>query len=168
MLCLLKLSFKVYLIIWSIEWSDFMDKEKLMVIDGSSLIHRAFYALPLLSNKKGIYTNGVYGFLTMLYKVLDEKKPDYICVAFDKKGPTFRHEEYDKYKAHRSATPTELVQQFPIIREILDAMKIKYLELSRFEADDIAGTLARVGEENSMEVILVTDRKSTRLNSSHL
>lgn len=136
-----------------------MDKEKLMVIDGSSLIHRAFYALPLLSNKKGIYTNGVYGFLTMLYKVLDEKKPDYICVAFDKKGPTFRHEEYDKYKAHRSATPTELVQQFPIIREILDAMKIKYLELSRFEADDIAGTLARVGEENSMEVILVTGDK---------
>ncbi len=136
-----------------------MDKKKLMVIDGSSLIHRAFYALPLLSTKKGIYTNGVYGFLTMLYKVLDEKKPDYICVAFDKKGPTFRHEEYDKYKAHRSATPTELVQQFPIIREILDAMKIKYLELSRFEADDIAGTLARLGEENSMEVILVTGDK---------
>ena len=133
-----------------------MDKKKLMVIDGSSLLHRAFYALPLLSTKEGIYTNGIYGFLTMLYKVQEEKKPDYICVAFDKKGPTFRHEEYDQYKAHRQSTPSELAQQFPIIREILDAMKVQYLELTGFEADDIAGTLAKIGEENSLEVILVT------------
>lgn len=136
-----------------------MNNKKLMIIDGSSLIHRAFYALPLLSNKKGLYTNGVYGFLTMLYKVLEDKKPDYICVAFDKKGPTFRHEEYDKYKAHRSATPSELAQQFPMIRDILDAMNIKYIEMSGFEADDIAGTLAKTGEENSLEVILVTGDK---------
>ncbi|MDR7857046.1 DNA polymerase I [Tissierella sp.] len=136
-----------------------MDKKKLMIIDGSSLIYRAFYALPLLSNKDGIYTNGVYGFLTMLYKVKEEQKPDYICVAFDKKGPTFRHEEYDKYKGNRQATPSELVQQFPIIREILDAMNIKYLELSGFEADDIAGTLAKMGEENLIDVILVTGDK---------
>ncbi len=136
-----------------------MDKKKLMIIDGSSLIYRAFYALPLLSTKNGIYTNGIYGFLTMLYKVQEEKKPDYICVAFDKKGPTFRHEEYDKYKAHRDVTPSELVQQFPIIREVLDAMKIKYLEISGFEADDIAGTLAKIGEENLLDVILVTGDK---------
>jgi len=120
-----------------------MDKKKLMIIDGSSLLYRAFYALPLLSTKDGIYTNGIYGFLTMLYKVQEEKKPDYICVAFDKKGPTFRHEEYDKYKAHRQSTPSELAQQFPIIRE----------------ADDIAGTLANKGEENSLEVVLVTGDK---------
>ncbi|WP_353096666.1 DNA polymerase I [Tissierella praeacuta] len=136
-----------------------MDKKKLMIIDGSSLLHRAFYALPLLSTKEGIYTNGIYGFLTMLYKVQDEKKPDYICVAFDKKGPTFRHEQYDKYKAHRQSTPSELAQQFPIIREILDAMKVRYLELTGFEADDIAGTLAKMGEENSLDVTLVTGDK---------
>lgn len=136
-----------------------MSKKKLMIIDGSSLLHRAFYALPLLSTKNGIYTNGIYGFLTMLYKVQEEKKPDYICVAFDKKGPTFRHEEYDKYKAHRQSTPSELAQQFPIIREVLDAMKVKYLELSGFEADDIAGTLAKMGEESLTEVILVTGDK---------
>ena len=76
-----------------------------MIIDGSSLIHRAFYALPLLSNKKGIYTNGIYGFLTMLYKVREDLNPNHICVVFDKKGPTFRHKEYDQYKAHRAATP---------------------------------------------------------------
>ena len=136
-----------------------MDKKKLMIIDGSALIHRAFYALPLLSNKNNVYTNGVYGFLTMLYKVEEEINPDYICVVFDKKGSTFRHEQYEQYKGHRQATPSELVQQFPIIREILDAMNIKYLELSGFEADDIAGTLAKIGEKESMEVVLVTGDK---------
>lgn len=136
-----------------------MDKKKLMIIDGSALIHRAFYALPLLSNKNNVYTNGVYGFLTMLYKVEEEINPDYLCVVFDKKGPTFRHEQYEQYKGHRQATPSELVQQFPIIREILDAMNIKYLELSGFEADDIAGTLAKIGEKESMEVVLVTGDK---------
>lgn len=136
-----------------------MSKKKLMIIDGSSLIYRAFYALPLLNTKEGIYTNGVYGFLTMFYKIKEEQKPDYICVAFDKKGPTFRNEQYDKYKANRQATPSELVQQFPIIREVLDAMKVKYLELSGFEADDIAGTLAKIGEEKYMDVVLVTGDK---------
>lgn len=136
-----------------------MSKKKLMIIDGSSLIYRAFYALPLLTTKDGIYTNGIYGFLTMFYKVKEEQKPDYICVAFDKKGPTFRSEEYDQYKANRQSTPSELVQQFPIIREILDAMKVKYLELSGFEADDIAGTLAKMAEKESMDVTLVTGDK---------
>lgn len=136
-----------------------MDRKKLMVIDGSSLIYRAFYALPLLTTKSGVYTNGVYGFLTMLYKVKEEQKPDYICVAFDKKGPTFRHKEYKEYKSTRQKTPSELIQQFPIIREILDAMNIKYLEMSEYEADDIAGTLARIGEEKSLDVLLVTGDK---------
>lgn len=136
-----------------------MERKKLMVIDGSSLIYRAFYALPLLSTKDGIYTNGVYGFLTMLYRVKEEQDPDYICVAFDKKGPTFRHKEYKEYKSTRQKTPSELVQQFPIIRDILDAMNIKYLEISEFEADDIAGTLANNAEQNSLDVVLVTGDK---------
>lgn len=129
-----------------------------MVIDGSSLLHRAFYALPLLSNKEGVYTNGLYGFLTMLYKVQEDIKPEYLCIVFDKKGPTFRHKEYDKYKAHRASTPSELAQQFPIMREILDAMNIKYLELSGYEADDIAGAIAKKGESD-YEVFLVTGDK---------
>ncbi|NLK44463.1 MAG: DNA polymerase I [Tissierellia bacterium] len=136
-----------------------MDKKSLMIIDGSSLIHRAFYALPLLSNKKGIYTNGIYGFLTMLYKVREDLNPNHICVVFDKKGPTFRHKEYDQYKAHRAATPSELAQQFPIIREILKAMNVHFLELTGFEADDIAGTLTKKGEEFFDEIFLVTGDK---------
>lgn len=143
-------------------------KEKLMVIDGNSLIHRAFYALPLLSTKDGIYTNGVYGFLTMLYRIREEYHTDYICVAFDKKGPTFRHETFDLYKANRDSTPNELVQQFPIIREVLSAMDIAQLELDGYEADDIAGTLAQLGEDKGMEVILVTgDRDYLQLASDN-
>ena len=136
-----------------------MDTKKLMIIDGSSLIHRAFYALPLLSNKNGLYTNGIYGFLTMLYKVREDINPNHICVVFDKKGPTFRHKEYEEYKAHRSATPSELAQQFPIIREILNAMNIQFFELTGFEADDIAGTLAKKGEGLFDEIFLVTGDK---------
>lgn len=145
-----------------------MDKKKLMVIDGSSLLHRAFYALPLLSTKEGIYTNGVYGFLTMLYRIQDEYKPDYICVAFDKKGPTFRHKEFKDYKGTRQSSPTELAQQFPIIREVLKAMNITTLEMSEYEADDIAGTLAQKGEEAGLDVILVTgDRDYLQLASDN-
>lgn len=143
-----------------------MDKKTFIIIDGSSLLHRAFYALPLLSTKKGIYTNGVYGFLTMLYKIQEDYKPDYICVAFDKKGPTFRHKEYEQYKGTRQETPSELAQQFPIIREVLDAMNITILEMSEFEADDIAGTLSKMGEEKGLDVILVTgDRDYLQLAS---
>ncbi|MFA5576190.1 MAG: DNA polymerase I [Tissierellaceae bacterium] len=135
-----------------------MDRKKLMVIDGSSLLHRAFYALPLLSNKEGIYTNGLYGFLTMLYKVQEDIGPHYLCIVFDKKGPTFRHKEYDQYKAHRSATPSELAQQFPLMKDILDAMNIRYLELSGYEADDIAGAIAKKGQDD-YDIFLVTGDK---------
>ncbi len=143
-------------------------KEKLMVIDGNSLLHRAFYALPLLSTKDGIYTNGVYGFLTMLYKIQEDYDVDYICVAFDKKGPTFRHEAFEQYKANRDSTPNELALQFPILKEILKAMNIHQIELEGYEADDIAGTLSKIGEENGMEVILVTgDRDYLQLSSDN-
>lgn len=140
--------------------------ETLMVIDGNSLIHRAFYALPLLSTKDGIYTNGVYGFLTMLHKIREDYDIDYICVAFDKKGPTFRHEAFELYKGNRQSTPNELALQFPIIKEILSIMNIAQLDLDGYEADDIAGTLAKIGENNGLEVILVTgDRDYLQLTS---
>lgn len=136
-----------------------MLKNKLMIIDGSSLLHRAFYALPLLTTKNGTYTNGVYGFLTMLYKIQEQYEPEYICVAFDKKGPTFRHKEYKEYKGTRQSTPSELAQQFPMIREVLKFMNITTLEMSEYEADDIAGTLAKMGESKGLDVILVTGDK---------
>lgn len=141
-------------------------KDTLIVIDGNSLIHRAFYALPLLSTKDGVYTNGVYGFLTMLYRLEEKYTIDYICVAFDKKGPTFRHEAFEQYKGNRQSTPNELAQQFPIVKEILSTMNIYQIELDGYEADDIAGTLSKFGEENNLDVILVTgDRDYLQLAS---
>lgn len=136
-----------------------MNNKKLMIIDGSSLVHRAFYALPLLTTKGGVFTNGVYGFLTMLYRIRDQEEPDYICVAFDRKGPTIRHKEYSEYKGTRDKTPSELSQQFPILKEILQNLGIKTVDMEDYEADDIAGTLARIGEEKGMEVLLVTGDK---------
>ncbi len=136
-----------------------MNNKKLMIIDGSSLVHRAFYALPLLTTKGGVFTNGVYGFLTMLYRIRDQEQPDYICVAFDRKGPTIRHKEYSEYKGTRDKTPSELSQQFPILKEILQNLGIKTVDMEDYEADDIAGTLARIGEEKGMEVLLVTGDK---------
>lgn len=143
-----------------------MKNNRLMIIDGSSLLHRGFYALPLLSTKDGIYTNGVYGFLTMFYKITEEYEPDYISVAFDKKAPTFRHLEYDLYKANRQKSPNELSLQFPILKEVLSAMNINQIEIEGYEADDIAGTIAKFGEEKGLEVILVTgDRDYLQLAS---
>jgi len=136
-----------------------MNNKLIMLIDGSSLLHRAFYALPLLTTKKGLYTNGVYGFLTMFYRIENEYKPDFICVAFDKKGPTFRKKVYADYKGTRQSTPSELAQQFPIIKEILNDMDIKTLEMDEYEADDIVGTLAKKAEEMGMDAILVTGDK---------
>ena len=136
-----------------------MNNKKLMIIDGSSLVHRAFYALPLLTTKGGVFTNGVYGFLTMLYRIRDQEQPDHICVAFDRKGPTIRHKEYSDYKGTRDKTPSELSQQFPILKEILQNLGIKTVDMEDYEADDIAGTLARIGEEKGMEVLLVTGDK---------
>ena len=136
-----------------------MSDKLLMVIDGSSLVHRAFFAIPFLSNKNGVNTNAVYGFLNMLYKIRDEYKPTNICVAFDRKGPTFRHEEFKDYKGTRDKTPPELSQQFPLIKEALENLGIKTIDLSKYEADDIAGTLAKEGEEKGYDVFLVTGDK---------
>lgn len=136
-----------------------MGKGTFLIIDGNSLLHRAFHALPLLMNKDGVYTNGVYGFLTMFYKVTEEYKPDYISVVFDKKSPTFRHIEFEEYKAGRAKTPSELGMQFPILKEIIDYLNVHRIEVDGYEADDLAGTLSRIGEENGLQVIIVTGDK---------
>lgn len=132
---------------------------KIMILDGNSLLFRAFYAMPPLKTKKGQYTNAVYGFLSMLYKLLDEYSPEYICVAFDPKKPTFRHEQYKDYKAKRAKAPNELVEQFQLIRDVLCVHNIKCVEIDGFEADDVAGTFANAAEKHGAEVYLVTSDK---------
>ena len=138
--------------------------EKLVLIDGNSLINRAFYAMPLLSTKDGIYTNGVFGFLTMFIKTLSEIKPDYAAVAFDLKAPTFRHKMYDGYKATRKPMPEELRPQIPLLKEVLSLMNIRIVEKEGFEADDIIGTLAK--SNNVQTVIITGDRDSFQLVDS--
>ncbi len=143
-----------------------MDRPRIMIIDGNSLMHRAFYALPMLTNKKGIPTNAVYGFANMFLKLIEEYKPDYIGVAFDKKGPTFRHEVYQEYKATRQKTPEELIPQFEILKEMLRLMNIAIYEIDGYEADDILGSFARISSERNMDAYLVTgDRDALQLVS---
>lgn len=134
-------------------------KSKIMIIDGNSILFRAFYAMPPLKTKKGQYTNAVYGFLNMLYKLLDDYSPEYICVAFDPKKPTFRHEQYSEYKAGRAKAPDELVQQFELIRNVLSIHNIKCIEIDGFEADDVAGTMSKASTQNGIDVYLVTSDK---------
>ena len=133
--------------------------KKIMILDGNSLLFRAFYALPPLKTKKGQYTNAVYGFLSMLYKIIDTYSPEYLCVAFDPEKPTFRHEKYKDYKANRQKAPNELVQQFQLIRDVLDVHNIKRVEVEGFEADDVSGTFACAAKEQGADVYLVTSDK---------
>ncbi|HHT65333.1 MAG TPA: DNA polymerase I [Clostridiales bacterium] len=134
-------------------------KKTVMLIDGNSLLHRAFYAIPILSNKKGIYTNAVYGFLNMLFKVIQDYKPYSLAVAFDRKAPTFRHLAYEDYKGTRQKAPEELVPQFDLIREVLLQMGIPIFELDGYEADDILGTASQSCGNQEHHVLLVTGDK---------
>jgi len=137
-----------------------------MLIDGNSLAYRAFYALPPLNTKDGIPTNAVYGFTNMLLKVLEQEKPDKVIVAFDAGRLTFRNEQFEEYKSQRKPSPPEFRSQLPLVKEILDALKIKVCELSNYEADDLIGTLAKKAEREGMEVIIVTgDRDMLQLIS---
>ncbi|WP_311480661.1 DNA polymerase I [uncultured Anaerococcus sp.] len=131
-------------------------KKTVMLIDGSSLIFRAFFALPNLSNNDGVMTNGVYGFLTMYRNAFDKYKPDYVLVAFDRSSKTFRNDEYKDYKANRDNTPNELSYQFGILKDVLDSMGVKYTDLDGFEADDIVGTYARMAKEAGDRAVLIT------------
>ena len=138
---------------------------KLIAIDGNSLMHRAFYALPAMTNREGAPTGAIYGFLGMLLKLI-QQKPEYLVVAFDMHGPTFRHETFAEYKAGRRATPDELRTQFSLIRELLPKMGITICQCERYEADDILGTFARMANEKGVDALLVTgDRDALQLIS---
>jgi len=134
-------------------------RPKLVLIDGSNYLFRAFYAIRELSNSKGFPTNAIYGFTTMLMKLLRDQEPDYIAVAFDVKGPTFRHEAYEDYKATRRATPDTLVPQIPYVKEVVRGFSIPVLEQQGIEADDIIGTVARRHAGEGMEVVIVSGDK---------
>ena len=144
-------------------------ERKLFLIDGNSLLNRAYYALPPLTTVQGIPTNAVYGFVTMLYRLLDEYHPDKIYVAFDVSGPTFRHEAYDEYKANRKGMPDDLKPQVSLVKSVLDAWGIERLELPGYEADDIIGTTAKKGERAGYQVYIVTgDRDALQLVSDQI
>ena len=130
--------------------------EKILLIDGHSILNRAFYGLPDLTNSEGLHTGAVYGFLNILFKVLGEEKPEYLAVAFDRSEPTFRHAKYPEYKGTRKPMPQELKEQIPLLKEMLEKMGITTVSLAGFEADDILGTLAKKGEEKGMDVIILS------------
>lgn len=132
---------------------------KLILIDGNSIAFRAFYGLPLLSNSSGLHTNAILGFTTMLLRLIEEEKPTHFLVAFDAGKVTFRHETYKEYKGGRAKTPPELSEQFPLLRELLTAFSISQFELDGYEADDIIGTLAKHGEAEGMDVLVVSGDK---------
>ena len=139
---------------------------KLMVIDGNSIVNRAFFGIRELNAPDGTPTNAIYGFLAILQHLYADLKPDAICVAFDRREPTFRHRSYDFYKAQRKPMPEELAVQMPILKELLDAFGIQHLELAGYEADDILGTLARIAEEQGNDCLIVTgDKDSLQLVS---
>ncbi|HIT86814.1 MAG TPA: DNA polymerase I [Candidatus Coprocola pullicola] len=143
--------------------------EKFMMIDGNSIINRAFYGVPLLTNAEGKYTNAVYGFLNILFKLLEEEKPKYLAVAFDLKAPTFRHKTFEQYKGTRKGMPQELLEQMPILKQVLKAMHIKQYAIEGFEADDILGTLSKKAEQEGMQAVIVSgDRDLLQLASDTL
>src|SRR5690625_237171 len=130
--------------------------KKLVLIDGNSILYRAFFALPLLHNDKGVFTNAVYGFTNILLNILETEKPSHMLVAFDAGKTTFRHSTYKEYKGGRQKTPPELSEQFPLTRELLNAFHIPHYELDLYEADDIIGTLAVDGDKEGWEVKVIS------------
>ncbi|HBE9250320.1 TPA: DNA polymerase I [Clostridioides difficile] len=143
-------------------------EKKLIIIDGNSIINRAFYALPEMNNKEGLKTNAIYGFTTMLFKMIDIYKPTHISVAFDRKAPTFRHLEYKDYKAGRKGMPDELAEQLQPLKDLLDKFRINRLEIDGYEADDIIGTVSKKAENNGYKVYIVTgDKDAIQLASDN-
>ena len=136
---------------------------KLVLIDGNSIMNRAFYGImgnKMLSNN-GVHTNAVYGFLAILFKLIEDKNPEYMVVAFDLKAPTARHKMYEGYKANRHGMPDELAEQMPIIKEVLRAMNIDIVEMEGYEADDVLGTLSRYGEKQGLDVTILSGDRDT-------
>jgi DNA polymerase-1 len=145
-----------------------VNRKKLVILDGNSILNRAFYALPPMTNSKGEPTGAIYGMTNMLFKILNDIKPDYIAAAFDKKSPTFRHLEYDQYKAGRKKMPPELAKQFEPVKELLKSFNIGIYELEGYEADDIIGTISKKFEGDEVEVIIFTgDKDALQLVSNN-
>ena len=143
--------------------------EKIVLIDGHSIINRAFYGVPDLTNKDGLHTNGIFGFVNILFKILEEEKPDYLTVAFDVHHPTFRHEMFKEYKGTRKGMPQELHEQVPVLKELLTAMGIQVMELPGYEADDLLGTVASKSEAKGMDVLVVSgDRDLLQIVTDHI
>lgn len=140
--------------------------DKILLIDGNSILNRAFYGTQnsFLKNAEGLYTGALFGFMNIYLKQAEELRPEYAAVAFDVKAPTFRHERYAEYKAGRKGMPEELAVQFPVAKELMDAMGIARLELPGFEADDLLGTYARIATENGLKCYIMTgDRDALQL-----
>lgn len=145
------------------------NSRKLVLIDGHSILNRAFYGVPDLSNAQGLHTNAVYGFLNIMFKILEEEKPDYLAVAFDVHAPTFRHQMYEAYKGTRKPMPEELREQVPVMKDVLKAMGIVIMEQAGLEADDILGTLAKKAQKEGIEVSLVSgDRDLLQIADEHI
>ena len=143
--------------------------EKIVLIDGHSILNRAFYGVPDLTNADGLHTNAVYGFLNIMFKILDQEKPEYLTVAFDVHAPTFRHEMFEEYKGTRKPMAEELRQQVPVIKEVLQAMGVKIVEKAGLEADDTLGTISRISERRGLEVSVISgDRDLLQLATEHV
>ncbi|MBP5565718.1 MAG: DNA polymerase I, partial [Lachnospiraceae bacterium] len=143
--------------------------EKLLLIDGNSIMNRAFYGVPDLTNASGLHTNAVYGFLNIIFRFIDEEKPDYLAIAFDLHAPTFRHKMYEAYKGTRKGMPDELREQVPYIKKLVSCMNIKTMELEGYEADDLLGTMAKKGAAKGMEVSLLSgDRDLLQIADEHI
>jgi len=143
--------------------------KKLVLIDGNAILHRAFHALPPLNNKEGQPTNAVYGFFSMLFKIIDDLKPEYLIVCFDRKKPTFRKQMYVGYQAKRPKMSDDLIPQVDIVYKALDKAKINHLGIDGYEADDLIGTLSKEGAEKNFQVIIVSgDRDLLQLVNSHV
>ena len=143
--------------------------EKLLLIDGNSIMNRAFYGVPDLTNASGLHTNAVYGFLNIIFRFIDEEKPDYLAIAFDLHAPTFRHKMYEAYKGTRKGMPDELREQVPYIKKLVSCMNIKTMELEGYEADDLLGTMAKRGAAKGMEVSLLSgDRDLLQITDEHI
>ena len=144
-------------------------REKIVLIDGHSILNRAFYGVPDLTNSEGLHTNAVYGFLNIMFKILDEEKPEYLTVTFDVHAPTFRHKMYADYKGTRKPMADELRQQVPVIKEVLTAMNIEIIEKEGLEADDLLGTISHMCEEKGMDVSIISgDRDTLQLATEHV
>ena len=131
-------------------------EQKLLLIDGNSILNRAFYGLPDMTNSQGLHTNAVLGFLNIMFKFLEEENPTHLAVAFDLKAPTFRHKMFADYKGTRKGMPDELREQVPVIRKVLQAMNIPLMMKEGYEADDLLGTMSVLGEEAGFEVKIVS------------